>query len=214
MLRRFDTGSPTIGKLYSSWYELGEHLKSVPSDYKGVAVDKRAVRWAYGHAAIAAAGYVLDPEFADHQQESNEEVMEGFMETIEKIGILIEVRRQLAASDELAKQWKGRRGMIAADPSKQSTWQHFPDYPTTETPAVSGFCAKANAQLALYRSKKGLFARSWVFNSAEETPAYLWWDANGASVPELQTVARLVLAQAPAGFLVDLRADQRGVRLR
>ena len=31
--------------------------------------------------------------------------------------------------------------------------------------------------------------------SAKDMPAYLWWDQNGGSVPELQTVARLVLAQ-------------------
>ena len=68
---------------------------------------------------------------------------------------------------------------------------------------MSGFCAKANAQLARYRSKKGMFARSWVFNSAEETPAYLWWDANGASVPELQIVARLVLAQPASSSICE-----------
>ena len=28
MLRRFDTSAPTIGKLYSSWFELGRHFPS------------------------------------------------------------------------------------------------------------------------------------------------------------------------------------------
>ena len=118
MLRRFDTGSPTIGKLYSSWFELGEHLKTVPSDCKATATEKHAERWAYGHAGIAAAAYVLDPEFHAHEQSTNVEVMEGFMDTLEKIAILVEVRRLDAASDDLKKQWKARAELITADPSK------------------------------------------------------------------------------------------------
>ena len=71
----------------------------------------------------AGAAYVLDPEFANHQQESNKEVMEGFMETLEKVAILVEVRRQLEASDESLRQQRtesdpcyaaGRTGSSAA----------------------------------------------------------------------------------------------------
>ena len=145
----------------------------------------------------------LDPEFVDHQQESNAEVMEGFMETLEKIAILVEVRRQLAASDELAKLWKQRAALIAADPTKQVAFTHYPNYPTSKDTVVKAFCAKANAQLAMYRGRKGLFAREWIFDSAEQMPAYMWWDANGASVPELQTVARLVLSQPASSSICE-----------
>ena len=180
MLRRFDTGSPTVGKLYSSWFELGEHLKTQPSDYQNVATEKHGERWAYGHAAIAGAAYVVDPEFYSHNQETNVEVMEGFMETVEKIAVLIEVRKAAAASDELAKQWKARADLINKDPMAQKTFTHYPKYPTEKDAAVKAFCAKANAQLALYRGKKGIFAREWIFDSAENMPAYLWWDSNAA----------------------------------
>ena len=39
-LRRVDTGSPTLGKLYSGWFELGEWLNSAVSDFKEVAIAK------------------------------------------------------------------------------------------------------------------------------------------------------------------------------
>lgn len=203
MLRRFDTGSPTIGKLYSSWFELGEHLKTVPSDYKATATEKHAERWAYGHASIAAAAYVLDPEFHGHDQSSNVEVMEGFLDTLEKIAILVEVRRLDAASDDLKKQWKARAELITSDPSKLTSFTHWPKYPTATDAAVKAWSAKANAQLSLYNGKKGIFAREWVFESAETTPAYMWWDLNGASVPELQTVARLVLSQPASSSICE-----------
>lgn len=60
MLRRFDTGCPTIGKLYSGWFELGEFLKSTTSTYKDTAEEAFNERWAYAHEPIAAAAYVLD----------------------------------------------------------------------------------------------------------------------------------------------------------
>lgn len=192
---RFDTGAPTIGKLYSSWYEVGEHLKTTQSEYANEASEAHARRWAYGHAAIAAAAYVLDPEFHSHDQDSNEEVMEGFLATLQKIGILVETRRRVQANNSnIAESWKLRAKMILDDPQSQDTWTHFPDYPKPNDPAVKEFCANANAQLAMYRSKKGTFSYEWVFDSAKSQPAYLWWSLNGSSVPELQQVACLVLS--------------------
>ena len=49
----------------------------------------------------------------------------------------------------------------------------------------------------------GMFARSWVMASAEQQPAYLWWDANGASCPELQCMARLVLSQPASASICE-----------
>eukprot|EP00966_Prymnesium_polylepis_P256415 5923707-Prymnesium_polylepis.1 len=57
MLRRFDSSAPALSKVYSSWFELGEHIKSSDAQYKGKAEEKHAERWAYGHADIAAAAY-------------------------------------------------------------------------------------------------------------------------------------------------------------
>lgn len=97
LLRRHDSSAPTIGKVYSGWYQLGEDLEKAPElanvSYKDRAKEKFDIRWAYGHSPFAAAAYVVDPEFRHHEQSSNEEVMHGFMDTVEKIGILLEVRR-------------------------------------------------------------------------------------------------------------------------
>ena len=64
-------------------------------------------------------------------------------------------------------------------------------------------CTKVNVQLALYCAKKGIFARAFVFEAAEEMPAYMWWDSYGSSVPELQTVACMVLAQPGSASICE-----------
>ena len=63
MLRRFDTSASTLGKLYSSWFELGQHFEATDSDFKQHALEKHAERWAYSYMEIQGAAYVLDPEF-------------------------------------------------------------------------------------------------------------------------------------------------------
>ena len=46
MLRRFDSSAPAVGKLYSSWFELGEHLKQQTGvvDYASTLSEKHNVR--------------------------------------------------------------------------------------------------------------------------------------------------------------------------
>jgi hypothetical protein len=198
MLRRFDTSAPAIGKVYSSWFEVGEHLKAASANYKGDALERHADRWAYGHADFAAAAYVLDPEFQAHKQSENAEVTEGFMNVVEKIAILLEVRK-----GDFKQAWQDRVKFLGDDPARLTKWDTFPKYPTDKTPAVQKFCQAANEQLTLYRAKKGVFSRDWVMKQAEKQPAYLWWDSNGASAPELQVVARLVLAQPASASICE-----------
>ena len=95
MLRRFDTSAPTIGKLYSSWFELGRHFETTESEFKQHALQKHEERWAYSYAEIAGAAYVLDPEFLDHDQHKNEEVMKGFNDAVEKVAVLVMTRKQV-----------------------------------------------------------------------------------------------------------------------
>ena len=198
MLRRFDSSAPAIGKVYSSWFEAGEHLKECDASYQDECLKAHENRWAYGHSDFAAAAYVLDPEFIDHEQADNIEVTDGFMNVVEKIGILREVR-----SGDYAAAWKARAAAIDADPSKLTTKDSYPNYPTAEDANVASFCQLVNQQLTLYRMKKGLFARSWVMTSARDQPAYMWWDANGASCPELQYMARLVLSQPASASICE-----------
>lgn len=203
MLRRFDSSAPAIGKVYSSWFEAGEHLQSSRASYKDVCIKAHQERWAYGHSDFAAAAYCLDPEFIEHQQESNEEVMEGFMNVAEKIGILREVRSKMKESDYYTVQWMKRVEAIGNNPSMIKKNDEYPNYPTSKDAAVADFCSTVNMQLTLYRSKKGTFARPWVIDSAEKQPAYMWWDANGASCTELQYMARLVLSQPASSSICE-----------
>ena len=203
-LRRTDTGSPTLGKLYSGWFELGEFLKGATSDFKKVAVEKWLERWAYGHRDVAAAAYVLDPEFNAHDQASNTEVTTGYMHTLEKVGILLEVRRRQEESPgELEKAWKVRSDFIAKDKKNWESYLHYPKYPTKTSPEVKLFCRKCSEQLHHYRNRKGIFASEWVFDAAETMPAHAWWDQYGSGVPELQAFARLLLAQPSSASICE-----------
>lgn len=102
-----------------------------------------------------------------------------------------------------SKLWKERAKLLKEDKRKQRTYGSCPEYPDNKCPAVVAFASTANAQLALYRSKKGVFARESVMHSAQMMPAYLWWDLNGGTVKELQTIARLVLAQPASASICE-----------
>ena len=85
----------------------------------------------------------------------------------------------------------------------QKTMQNFPAYPDSDSLSVKQFAVKVNAQLAMYRGKKGTFSRAWVMEAAKEMPAYLWWDMYGSSCPELQQFSRLVLAQPGSASIIQ-----------
>ena len=203
LLRRHDSSAPTVGKVYHGWFEMGDSLSESAVPYAEEAVDKHTARWIYAHSPFFAAAYVLDPEFVEHDQAGIEEVMSGFQSTMHKLAILMKVRKlQSEQEPHYTKIWAERLKDIRADPSKQL--KNYPIYPDASTDAdVRDFCSAANAQLCLYRGKKGAFAWPWVFPSAKDMPAYMWWDQNGASVPELQIVARMVLAQPASASICE-----------
>lgn len=192
-----------MGKVYSGWFELGESLKTSTANYKERMLEKHQERWTYGDCPFFQAAYMVDPEFVTHNQASNEEVVSGFMTTLERLAILFEVRALQKKDGRFTKSWEERAQLIKDDPMKQKTWQSYPKYPSVETAAVKQYCATVNSQLTLYHGKKGVFARSWVMESAEKMPAHLWWDQNGASVPELQAVARMILAQPASASICE-----------
>lgn len=105
--------------------------------------------------------------------------------------------------DRYSANWKKRAEMISKDKMSQATFVHYPKYPDSKDANVKEFCAKANLQLSLYRARKGIFEREWIMDSAEKMPAYMWWDQNGSSVPELQKIARIVLAQPASASICE-----------
>ena len=203
LLRRHDSSAPTVGKVYHGFYTVGEHLKAVDVPYKEALVDAFDARWAYGHVDIIAAAYALDPEYINHDHASNAEVTEGLLNTVEKMAILCVTRELQKEDGRFTADWDKRAKLIEGNKNKQQTYEHYPKYPTKRDPKVKAFCTKVNAQLAIYRGKKGIFGREWIFDAAEQMPAYLWWDSYGGSVPELQYVARLVLAQPGSASICE-----------
>lgn len=200
LLRRHDSSAPSVGKVYAGWFDIGVQIRESGASCKQKIEEEFDKRWAYGHEPFAAAAYVLDPEFRNHQQSGNEEVMEGFMDTIEKIGLLMEVRKK---RDEFKKDWELRKKLIESDPKKQKTLDHYPNYPANVTASVQQFASKVSQQLNTYRTGKGTFSRKWVLDSASKIPAYEWWSMYGGSVPELQQVACLILSQPASASIIE-----------
>lgn len=208
LLRRFDSSAPTVGKVYSSFYELGQYLQSFSTTnvpYQQELLEAHSQRWAYGHVPFFAAAYALDPEFIGHDQMSNAEVSRGFNDTLEMIGILIEARRiqQETSGAAYKENWTARKQMIDKDKVAQGLWDQYPSYPTASTPAVKAFCKAVKTQYTFYKQKKGDYARDWILESAQSMPAYAWWEQNGGSTPQLQKFAMLVLAQPSSASLCE-----------
>ena len=202
LLRRHDSSAPSCGKVYHGWFEVGESIAESTVPYAQTAKEKYDDRWVYSHCPFFAAAYVLDPEFVEHDQASLQEVMEGFFETLSKVGVLMKLRKLQSEEGAFTDIWQRRAEAIKADPTQQL--KNYPLYPTAKTDAdVKTFCAAASAQLSLYRGKKGTFGWPWVFAAAKNMPAYMWWDQNGSSVPELQVVARMVLAQPASASICE-----------
>lgn len=87
LLRLVDSKTPCMGKVYHGCFTVLEQVRtcSVPEDVKGVLEDLAMSRWAMLHSPLHAAGYLLDPEYWDHEITTNEEVMEGFDMVVAKL---------------------------------------------------------------------------------------------------------------------------------
>lgn len=91
LLRLMDAGGscPAIGKVYFKMFQLLQHV----SQSAGLSEDDRQQitgfvnnRWKMLHTDLHSAGFVLDPEynFEAYSQSSNDEVMSGFCNILEK----------------------------------------------------------------------------------------------------------------------------------
>ena len=63
LLRRHDSSAPSVGKVYHSWFEVGESINSsVEVPYAQAAKDKYDQRWIYAHCAFFAAAYMCSTQ--------------------------------------------------------------------------------------------------------------------------------------------------------
>lgn len=155
MLRRHVSSAPTVGKVFHGSFEIGANLNKSTTSYKAKMEEKHSARWHYGDVPFFCAAYVLDPEFVDHKKNEDQHIMDGFFDTCERLAILDEVKKDI---NKYRDNWQARAKLIEADPLKQQTWAGYPKYPTTDSVGVKQFIKDVNAQLSLYRSKKGAFS--------------------------------------------------------
>jgi hypothetical protein len=111
LLRLTDGNVPCMGKVYLECFEALQAIQdlNLPAAKKDPIAAMFETRWNKLHSIMHAAGYVLDPEFWDHEQEKNEEVMLGFTAVVEKL--LPKVEDQAEALEQLNK-FKSKRGLF------------------------------------------------------------------------------------------------------
>uniref|UniRef100_A0A7S0LJD2 Uncharacterized protein n=1 Tax=Coccolithus braarudii TaxID=221442 RepID=A0A7S0LJD2_9EUKA len=133
LLPRHESSAPTVSKVYAGWFAVGECFNTSTAEYKDKVIETFDEHWAYTHEPFSAAACIVDPEFHSHDQMSSEEVADGFMDTVEKIGILLIVRN---SKDGFLDEWKQHKELISKDYAKQKTLQFYPSYPTSSSDFV------------------------------------------------------------------------------
>lgn len=79
LLRLFDSGVPMTGKVYANMLQLEEDIQAcgLPAAKRNEVLHLLRSRWEMMDSQMHSAGFVLDPEYQDREQHTNEEVMEG-----------------------------------------------------------------------------------------------------------------------------------------
>lgn len=163
---------PAMGKVYDRMFCVSERIKKSEVDWmKDEAAEFVANRWEYMHSPMHSAGYVLDPEFLNIEDEHDSATQDGLFEIIRKIAL----RDVLACSKMPAHVAKEIIG-----------FQHD---------LVQKRVSKIHLQLAKYQCKEGTFEDISVRNNAKEMSPGKWWKVYGLHMPELRSIATRVLSQ-------------------
>jgi hypothetical protein len=82
-----DSGKPIVGRIYWRMHEIKEEISELqaPANHRNDVVRLLSERWEMLHSPMHAAGFVLDPQYQTYDQHANEEVMEGFWDTVAKL---------------------------------------------------------------------------------------------------------------------------------
>jgi hypothetical protein len=75
------------GKVYAKMLELEAHVQEcgLPAAKRNEVLGLLRNRWEFMHSHMHSAGFVVDPEYQDSMQHTNEEVMEGFYIIVGKL---------------------------------------------------------------------------------------------------------------------------------
>jgi hypothetical protein len=91
VLREVDHGfSPMCGKIYHRMWTVKEHLQEMSRAHPALQWIQAASqifekRWSDYHCDFYSAAYMVDPEFQSHKQEDNNEVMQGWLNVLERM---------------------------------------------------------------------------------------------------------------------------------
>jgi hypothetical protein len=116
LLRQVDSNAIMMGKVYKLMSELDQHfVAACKLEYLNLAASELqslfVTRWNLSHSAFHAAAYVLEPEFATHDQFSNTEVSDGYRQ-VTKTFFLSEPEK-IALLDRQLLRFKQQEGEFA-----------------------------------------------------------------------------------------------------
>lgn len=152
LLRLVDGASPVIGKIYYRMFQIQEKINNFP----GITATQRKElyqpfvdRWAMLHTDLHSAGFLLDPEYVGLAQNTNEEVMNGFYQLVEKM--FPNAHDQVVLTTQLT-QFRSGHGIFGRSIAKTAAgtmpayqwWTSF----GASTPQLQSFAVRVLSQTA------------------------------------------------------------------
>ena len=167
LLRLTDSDAPTASKVPYHMFEVQEQLKQVDVGDADLTQEIIAIhrnRWDYMFTIVQYAGYLLDPEFWDMDQESDDETMDAFFKFVDKVYC------------------------YPPKPAQDASAAQKEEYDAAVKQA-NEMRAQAERELQVYRGKQGIFARASVQENARKISAAQFWMTYGSRTPALMKVA-------------------------
>eukprot|EP00976_Prorocentrum_cordatum_P010033 201144-Prorocentrum_minimum.AAC.1 len=148
-------------------FEVQEQLKQVDVGDADLTQEIIAIhrnRWDYMFTIVQYAGYLLDPEFWDMDQESDDETMDAFFKFVDKVYC------------------------YPPKPAQDASAAQKEEYDAAVKQA-NEMRAQAERELQVYRGKQGIFARASLQENARKISAAQFWMTYGSRTPALMKVA-------------------------
>lgn len=152
LLRLVDGQLPVIGKIYYRMFQIQEKINNFPDitdAQRHELYQLFASRWSMMHTDLHSAGFLLDPEYVNMAQNTNEEVMNGFYKLVEKL--FPDVQEQTAIANQLV-AFRSSHGIFGRSVAKAAAatmpayqwWQNF----GASVPELQSFAVRILSQTA------------------------------------------------------------------